>query len=298
MSSRAWCLGMVVVIAGYVSGPACHANEAEKAVASATEAYTQAFNSGEAARFAKFWAEEADYTTSAGELYKGRAAIQALMATDADAVKGSSLKIVETTQRALKDDVVLQDGVLEFHGADGLIERSRYTAVWVKFEAGWQLASVRDLGGLETLVEPEVAVHPLQPLNSLVGQWATQEGDLKIDLTVAWKLDEQFLQLDYVVTPKKEGADKLTVLQLVGWDPVDGVIRSWFFDSAGGHGSGVWDVTDKGWSVLSSGVTPTGQLGGGEYLYDVEGSTLTFSLKNREVAGEALPDMTLKFAKQ
>ncbi len=266
------------------------------AVTAATAAYQAAYNSADSKQFGEFWTDDADYTTSDGEHFQGRKAIQELMASDVEGRQGTQLKIAEVATRMLKPDVALQDGVLEFHGSDGLIERSRYTAVWVKLTAGWKLASVRDLGPLPELVAPQVRENPLLQLEVLRGEWQTSDDVSHVHLTADWKLGKQFLEFDYQVTPKE--GETFEVLQLIGWDPVDGVIRSWFFDSAGGHGSGVWEKTENGWLVHSTGVTPTGQLGGGVYDYEVVEKSLTMTISQREIAGRALPDAVVKFTRK
>lgn len=284
---------LCVVLAGAASG---QAQEGEAGITAAIKAYAAAFNAGDTNRFAQFWAEDADYTASTGEHYSGRNAIKSLMAAEAEELQGTKLEITDVTVRMLKPDVGLQDGILQFTSADGLIDRSRYTAVWTKTGKEWQLASVRDLGALPTVEAPEQRVNPLAQLDALTGEWTAADDAAKVDLTADWKLNRNFLEFRYLVTPKE--GEPFTVLQLIGWDPIDETIRSWFFDSAGGHGSGVWDKTETGWSVLSSGATPIGQLGGGVYDYSLQGKSLTLKITNREVAGQLLPDAEVKFTKK
>ena len=272
------------------------AQDGEAGITSAIKAYVAAFNAADTNRFVQFWAEDADYTTNDGEHYRGRDAIKSLMAAESENLKGTKLEITDITVRMLKPDVGLQDGILQFTSADGLVDRSRYSAVWTKNGKDWQLASVRDLGPLPTVIAPEERVNPLTQLDALTGDWSASDDASKVELKATWKLGRNFLEFNYLVTPKE--GEPFTVLQLIGWDPIDETIRSWFFDSAGGHGSGVWEKTETGWSVLSSGATPTGQVGGGVYDYSLQGQTLTLKITNREVAGQPLPDAEVKFTKK
>lgn len=288
--------GMFVVCGGNLLAPStARGDAATDGVIAATKAYEEAFNTGAADRFTQFWAVDADYTTTDGDIYRGRDAIRELIAAEAEELKGSKLKFTEITNRTLKPEVVIQDGVLEFSTSAGLVDRSRYTAVWVQTDGTWQLSSVRDLGPLPAVAVPEVVENPLLGLEAFRGEWTSENEVASVKLAVDWKLGNQFLQFDYVVTPQ-EGSP-FTILQLVGWDPADEVVRSWFFDSTGGHGSGVWDKTETGWTALSSGVTPTGQVGGGVYNYQVQGSTMTLKITDREVAGRAIPDTEVKFTR-
>jgi len=287
--------GMVAALVslGVTTG---QAQDGEAGVKAAVTAYAAAFNTGNADRFAQFWATDADYTTNAGEHYRGRDAIQSLMAAEAEGLKGTKLEITDVAVRMLKPDVALQDGVLQFTNPDGLVDRSRYSAVWSKNGKEWQLASVRDLGPLPTVEAPEERVNPLSQLDALTGEWSAADDAAKVELKADWKLGRNFLEFQYLVTPK--AGEPFTVLQLIGWDPIDETVRSWFFDSAGGHGSGIWDKTETGWSVLSSGATPGGQIGGGVYDYSLNGKTMTLKITSREVAGQPLPDTEVKFTKK
>lgn len=286
-----WCAA--TALAPAASTPLWAADDGVTEVKAATEAYVAAFNEGQADQIGEFWAEDADYTTSAGQLYRGRKAIQELMTADSAAEGRAKLKIADALVRLLKSDVALQDGVLEFAAADGVIDRSRYTAVWLKGDKGWKLTSVRDLGALPEIQAPQVRENPLKQLEVLVGEWKADDEMASIQLTAAWKLNQQFLEFDYKVTPKE--GEAFTVLQLIGWDPVEETVRSWYFDSHGGHGSGLWEKTEGGWSVLSSGVTATGLLGGAIYNYEPTGKILTLTITSREVAGQPFPDATVKF---
>lgn len=287
---------MVIGIVWAQSVEVIQADEATEGVAAATQAYQDTINSGDGARSAEFWAEDADYTTAAGETYRGRAAIKELMAVDKESAGAAKLKITDTTARALKPEVVIQDGTFEFQGGEGTTERSRYSAVWVKNDGKWQLSSVRDLGALPTVEVPQVRENPLLQLEALRGEWVGKSDTAELRLAADWGLGKQFLEFDYAVTPQE--GEPFRVKQIMGWDPLDEMIRSWFFDSTGGHGSGLWEKTETGWQVVSTGVTATGQIGGGVYNYDLKENTLTLTITNREVSGTSLPDAVVKFTRK
>jgi len=260
------------------------------------EKYLAAYNAGDTKALLQFWAVDADYTTSDGEVFRGREAIGKLMAAESEATKGTKLKIADASVRLIKPEVAIQDGVLEFTAPDGVIDRSRFTAVWAKNNGQWQLASVRDLGPIEAVEQPIARQNPLELIGELVGEWSASDEQASVVMRGEWMLGKQFLRLDYDVKPK--AGEPFTVLQIIGWDPLDETLRSWVFDSNGGHGSGLWSRTDQGWSVLSTGVTPTGQVGAGTYNYTVSGKSMTLNIVNRELAGQALPDAEVKFTRK
>ena len=49
--------------------------------------------------------------------------------------------------------------------------------------------------------------------------------------------------------------------QRIGWDPLEGVIRSWTFDSDGGYSTGEWVPTEAGWVIKSEATMPDGTTG-------------------------------------
>jgi uncharacterized protein (TIGR02246 family) len=287
-------LSMVIVVLGMsTAGIAADEDNPLKATG---ERYVAAFNAGDAKALLQFWAADADYTTSNGELFRGREAIGQLMTAEAEELKGTKLKVTDATVRLIKPEVAIQDGVLEFTSPDGVIDRSRFTAVWAKNNGQWQMASVRDLGPIEAVEQPIARENPLEQLGALVGEWTASDDLASVTLRSEWTLGKQFVRFDYNVQPKS--GEPFTVMQIIGWDPVDETLRSWFFDSHGGHGSGVWFKTEKGWSVLSTGVTPTGQVGAGTYNYALSGKTLTLNIVDREIAGQPLPDAEVKFTRK
>ena len=55
------------------------------------------------------------------------------------------------------------------------------------------------------------------------------------------------------------GRVAMTVNQRIGWDPAGGQIKSWEFDSEGGHGQGLWARLGDQWMVKATGVLQDGR---------------------------------------
>jgi uncharacterized protein (TIGR02246 family) len=100
---------VVIVGVWMVSGVASGQDDSNplKAV---MDQYVAAFNKVGHKEPLAFWADDADYTTSDGEIFRGRDAILKLMTSDA--VPGTRLNVAEQTVRVIKTDVALQEGVL------------------------------------------------------------------------------------------------------------------------------------------------------------------------------------------
>ena len=49
-------------------------------------------------------------------------------------------------------------------------------------------------------------------------------------------------------------------VKIIGWDPQASQIRSWSFDSSGGHGTGLWTAVSEGWRIETTGTLADGTL--------------------------------------
>ena len=79
----------------------------------------------------------------------------------------------------------------------------------------------------------------------------------------------------------------------IGWDPQSGQIKSWVFDSEGGHGEGLWTrVSENRWIVKAHGVTRDGRPNSATQIHTVVGkdSVNTDSI-DRILGGEIAPDV-------
>ena len=90
----------------------------------------------------------------------------------------------------------------------------------------------------------------------MVGDWVDESESVKAHSNVRWADNNSFLIRTYQVDVKGEKATSGTVF--VGWDPQTGQIKSWLFDSNGGHGEGLWTRTgEKEWVVKRTACSKT-----------------------------------------
>ena len=140
----------------------------------------------------------------------------------------------------------------------------RYTAVWVRQNGKWLLDSVR-----ECAADPSSHEARLQELGWLLGEWTSAEGGPAIEMTCQWSLDRHFLLREIrAQTP----AGPVSVSQRIGWDPATRQIKSWTFDSHGGHGLGTWSREGDRWVVNAAGVLPDGRSATSRNVYLADGA--------------------------
>ncbi|MCH5376101.1 MAG: DUF4440 domain-containing protein, partial [Planctomycetes bacterium] len=125
----------------------------------------------------------------------------------------------------------------------------------------------------------------------LIGDWESKQDNTTLNVTFRWIADKRFIERDY--TAVQDGKETAKGVQIIGWDPRAGHIRSWSFDATGGFGSSLWTPTPEGWQAESAGVladgTPTASR---DVLIRVVGedNVLGWRSFDRSVGDVALPD--------
>ena len=146
-------------------------------------------------------------------------------------------------------------------------------------------------GVRETGIELPSSYGRLQQFEWLIGNWRATSEAATVDTNVRWIASKSFLERQYTV--RQDGVTASSGVQIIGWDPQAGRVRSWSFDSAGGYGTGVWTPNPQGWHIASTGMladgTPTSSQ---DFLICVPGedSVLGWRSTDRKVGTVELPD--------
>jgi uncharacterized protein (TIGR02246 family) len=260
----------------------------EQAIRKMIAAFVEHFNKGDLSNVGGAWAEDAEYIDESGTHTKGREAIVAMFKKAAAESKGSKMELKVTSVRMLNGDVALLDGASTQTAADGTVDEGRFTTVWFKTNGKWMIRSARDLPAESTAADNQSAA--LKELQWLVGEWEAEKGGVTV--SAKWGLGKSFLVQEYKV---KEGEGELQVMQLVGFDPLSGQVKSWTFDSRGGYGEGLWKREGNSWVGQTAGVLPGGQTGNAvNVIRYVDGKSMVFEARDREVGGQPLPNSEVK----
>ncbi len=138
----------------------------------------------------------------------------------------------------------------------------------------------------------EAAAHhaKLKKLNWLIGSWQAHDENGDFTSTYAWTLDKNFIRQTFTLTILNQ--KPITCEQLIGWDPVQKVIRSWTFDSTGGYGECIWNGDGKTWYVPMSYTLANGKRAAETLVLTyIDDATYTFSICNRDENGNILQDL-------
>ena len=117
-----------------------------------------------------------------------------------------------------------------------------YTVLFVKRDGRWLMADVRETD--DTAASPH---DRLKELEWMIGQWVDESPEAVISTDCRWSDDKNFLLRSYTI--QVAGVPAMSGVQRIGWDPITGQIKSWVFDSQGGHSEGLWSRDGNRWAV-------------------------------------------------
>jgi uncharacterized protein (TIGR02246 family) len=260
----------------------------EKAIRASETAFIEAFNRGDAKAVAALWTPDGRLADDQGRSFKGRKAIEDEYAAFFKQHAGARMEVAIQSIDVPAPGTAIEEGIARVMIALGTPPMaSRYTAVHVRVDGKWLMANVREAG-----IELPSSYGRLQDFEWLIGNWETRREDTTVHTTVRWMDHKSFVQRQYTV--QRGGVTESSGLQVIGWDGQAGQVRSWSFDSSGGHGTGLWTPTAEGWRIDCKGMladgTPTSSQ---EHLIRVPGedNVLGWRSVNRRIGGQQVLDL-------
>ena len=267
----------------------CAADQAadRAAIEKSVESYTAAFNSGDAKALADHWSEGAVYVNpNTGVEAQGRDAIAKEFASILSGLKNTKLSVEVQSIEFVSPQVAVENGAATLVSGDESPSESTYTAVHIKQDGKWLL---------DRVTEKDVPVvrsnyEQLKELAWLVGSWVDRDGDVEIATTFKWTRNRNFITRFFDVSV--EGRTDMAGMQVIGWDPSSKQIRSWAFDSEGGHATGVWTKKGDLWSIASRSTLPDGgKASSVNVITQVDDDQYKWRSVNRMAKGELLPNI-------
>jgi uncharacterized protein (TIGR02246 family) len=265
-----------------------------KAVAAEADATVKAFNAGDAATLAGMFIDDAELVDENGTVTETRGEIEALFKRFFERFPKATIEMEVTDARLLGDEVVIEEGVRRITAdAAAAAAQVRYVAVRTKDGDRWPLVSYREFAD-----DPiPTAAEMLGSLEWLVGEWVDESPEGNTRIAYSWSDDGNFLVGEYNLSVAGQPASRST--QRIGWDPVEGCLRSWTFDSDGGFSEGEWMATDDGWLVKSEATLPDGTIGSATItIQPTDGDHFVVESSDRVIGGEEEPDFKLTIARK
>lgn len=296
-AAAAWSLAAVAWLAGgagpiAAAEPVASTSPAEAAIRASAAAFEKAFNARAAADVAALWTLHGTLVDDRGEKYRGREAIRKqyddFFKDFFQAFPDAKIKVAIKSIEFPAPTMAVEEGVSSIvtsRAAPPIV--GAYTATHVLDGGQWLIAAVR-----ETAVPPASNVARLQQeLGWLIGRWQAKHDERSLQTTAAWVGQKSFIRREYTVCQGEKVVS--SGVQVIGWDPRAGRIRSWSFDATGGFGSGLWSTTADGWAIESVGTLPDGTpTSSREYVIRVPGEDRIFGWRSvGRLAGQSpLPD--------
>jgi uncharacterized protein (TIGR02246 family) len=257
----------------------------EKEIRALLDAFTKAFDAGDAAAAAATYSENGIVVDEQGERTEGRAAIRDLYARSFADNPGSTIAVQVESLRFLGPETAIEEGRTTIKPAAGAVapDVSRFVAVYIKQDGQWRQGVVRD--------EPahDIAPHErLKELEWLVGDWVNESQDAIVSTTCAWAKGGNFLDREF--TMKTEGRPVLSGTQRIGWDPLKKQFKTWIFDSEGGHGEGYFTRIGDEWVIKVEGVREDGRPASATNIITRLGKDrMSWRSVQRTLGGAAIP---------
>lgn len=301
MPSTYQALTAALAVCCVLPGSMASADEASReqdkqAIRATAKQYIDAVDRGDAETMRSLWLDDGDIVNALGhaapaaEVIKRETEARAA-AADGDDAPQREVKLTGSQIRFVTDNVAIEDGTVEAHsGVDGVppIE-GHFTAVWVKEDGKWKLATLREAR------VPETPSQNLDALDWMVGKWTGQVGKATFHVSTHWNPKHTYLVRDLSVV--HDGEEVFTGGQRIAIDPLDGKIKSWMHDSDGGHGEGTWTRHGDTWTVQATGVTPDGRRTSATNVYAPQGEDgMTWKSVAGYSDGQPMPgfEITLK----
>jgi uncharacterized protein (TIGR02246 family) len=265
----------------------------EEAVVRESETTVKAFNAGDAAALGGMFLETGELVDEAGNVHTGKAAITELFTGFFGKFPKATLEMLVDSARPVGDTLAVEEGQRRITTAEGELAQVRYVAVRSKQGDQWRIASYREFAD-DPLPTPRQA---LQGAAWIVGDWVDENPEGRTEITFRWSDDGNFLIGDYTMSAAGAGESKST--QRIGWDPVNGQVRSWTFDDDGGFTEGRWIGTDEGWMVISEATLPDGTTGSATLLIAVKDADhLVVRGTDRFIGDVEEPDFEMTIARK
>ena len=300
VSSRRWTLvaAVAMVAAGAVGGVSRAVGEQpaaiEAALRSEAEATVKAFNAADAATLANAFLEAGELVDEDGNVFMGRAEIAGLFKKFFERFPKAVLEMEVGGARPIGEALAVEEGVRCITAdAGAAAAQMRYVAVRMKQGDRWPIVSYREFADDPAPTPREM----LAAVEWLVGEWVDESDEGRTTISYRWSEDGNFIIGEYSTTIGGRSEGKST--QRIGWDPVEGELRSWTFDSDGGFAEGEWAADGAGWIIKSEATMPNGANGSATVtITPKDQDHFVVESTDRVVGGSPEPDFKIVVARK
>lgn len=259
----------------------------------AAESFVGAFNDRDAAAIAALFTPLGQIVGSDGESLAGRQAIEDYHRSLFAGEKVPKIALEASDVELIAPGVAIEQGLVHLTlGDDEPVRSIGYAVTHVKQADGsWLMAVSRSLLEVTKLSER------IKPLHWMIGEWTLESEDgVRIDMVIDLDERENNLLGEALITDAMQAAQNINLR--IGWNPATSSVYWWTFDSEGGNASGSWARRGDEWVVHTTGITADAEASASSLSLIRDGDTMVWNTTQRMLAGEARPDLTLRFVRR
>lgn len=259
----------------------------EEAIRKTRSAFVDAFNSKDSEALIGFWMPDGVYSNqTTGTELVGTTAIAEQFESLFSSESAVKLEVEVQSIQFVSPSVAVEHGLAKYTSDGSAPSEVDYSAVYVKNGDQWRLDRVADTP------KPIVRSHyeELKQLEWMIGNWVDEDDSVSITTECSWTKNKNFITRSFSVSI--DGVIELSGMQFIGWDAVNNEIRSWTFDSDGGHSHGKWSTDGDRWFVRKTGSTADGEVATAVNIITmVDEDTFTLQATQRTVDGRMMPNV-------
>jgi uncharacterized protein (TIGR02246 family) len=252
-------------------------------------AFVKSFSAGELESLAALFNDDAVVVDSAGDEVRGKQSIAEMYGASFREIPGLKLEVDVREIQFLTPDVARAEGRSRISSPNGdASEFTRFSTLLTGKDHKWTLAEIRQY----PLPPEDVPTSErLRELEWMVGDWIDESGENKVSSSIRWAENKSYLVRTYRIDIPQEKSNSGTMF--IGWEPQNGQIKSWVFNSEGGHGEGLWTKTGENtWVVKAQGVLRDGRPTSATQIHTImnKDAVKTSSI-DRIIGGQVAPDI-------
>jgi uncharacterized protein (TIGR02246 family) len=277
-------VGALVIIAMLAMQPAPAADSDDATIRRQALEFARAFAAGDAKTIAEQWLNDGTFIDESGQVHKGRAEIEQTYGKLFARHGTAPLEINVESLTFPSPTVAVEIGTTSLPSKNS---SSRYTAVYVKQDAGWKMSTVTETPDTRKGTD---AGKPLaiSDLGWLIGSWTGQGTKGLIHMKANWDTNHHFIYCTF-------GNDNsIDSSQVIGFDLGQDCLCSWHFHSNGCIGHSRWQRKGPDWIANTVSIEADGHRSSAvTVLHPIDANTYTWQSIDRTDDGHPLPDSTV-----
>ncbi len=260
-------------------------------IVDASRKFDEAFGKGDIEALLQLFSADIRIVDENGGVYAGLEEARALYSDGFEKTPGATLRTVVESIHLVTPDVAVEDGVSVFTPTAGDPVQTTYQAVYARKEGQWKLSQLRDYAQAPVT---DAGMHSeyLATLEWVVGDWVFEGASGVITGHAEFIDDGNAIEVKF--RSQQDGETKTLASVRIGYDPRIKQIKSWTFDSAGGHGVSTWArVGDADrWLLKNEAVMPDGKTVSASQLFELDetGEKIFWTTFDKAIDGVISPN--------